>query len=127
MPPSLPSRHSSFSGVQILERYEVGGRPSFHPRRDLRRGRARCLASLLPPAPDALLLPPPAPLASPARAAGVAPARLQLHLSWGEPFGGHAVDEFTLLSPDELVVRSRLFVHGGRSLSMRTVYVRRRK
>ncbi|KAG1668775.1 hypothetical protein FOA52_006028 [Chlamydomonas sp. UWO 241] len=149
---------------KVRERYEVGGEPSFHARRDLRRGRARCSASLLPPLPASLApqpaqrqqgqqqhggdkvasggnggnggsasQPPSASLASVSDAMTAAVeackpgaiGRLQVHLSWSEPFSGHGADEFLLAGPDELHVRSKLYVHGGQSAGYTTVYRRK--
>lgn len=52
------------------------------------------------------------------------PERLQLRLSWGDPWGGTGTDEFFMPHPDRLHVTSTINV-GGKSASYTQVYKRK--
>jgi hypothetical protein len=52
------------------------------------------------------------------------PERLQLQLSWGDPWGGTGTDEFFMPHPDRLHVTSTINV-GGKSASYTQVYKRK--
>jgi len=59
-------------------------------------------------------------------ARAVAPDRLQLRLEFDDPHGGVNVDEFTMPTPDELVVTTVITSTGGDKAEFRQVYHRRK-
>lgn len=58
--------------------------------------------------------------------AHVKPGKVQLQLSWSDPFSGSGMDEFQLNTPDELSVRSTIKIQGGEA-AYTTIYNRKKK
>lgn len=57
-------------------------------------------------------------------ASAAAPDRLNLHLTWDDPYGGAGLDEFSMPSPDVLHVNSSITVK-GKTCNYRSVYNRK--
>ncbi len=51
---------------------------------------------------------------------------VRLKLEWGAPHAGSGTDEFTLVTPDELHVTSKLSLEGGVEGGFHAVYCRKR-